>query len=223
MKYGTSFLIMLFSILASAAPSSLNYQGRILKTDGSPLSASNVSFSFEITNSDESCVMYREQLNGVDLSTTKGVFDVAVGTGVKQFPLAPSFKLSDAFVDGKSISCDGAAPVTPAIGSSRKLRVQFYEGSTWRSITPAMEIHSVPFAISAAQLDGKEASEFVIKTGLPTCAAGTFLSWDGTALTCQGTVGAGGGTVTSVTSADSYITVTSSTLAPVLQLNVGTT
>ncbi|WP_081112093.1 tail fiber domain-containing protein [Bdellovibrio bacteriovorus] len=212
----------LIPALLWATPNSLNYQGRILKDDGTPLLYNNVSFSFEITNAAETCIMYREQVNGVNLSATKGVFDISIGSGTKIYPTT-AFQLSEAFQSGVSINCDGTAPITPTAIETRKLRVQFFDGSTWKSITPALEIHSVPFAFSAAKLEGKSASDFVIKTGLPVCGAGTFLSWSGSALTCEGVTGSNGGTVTNVTSTNSYLSVTNGTSTPALTLNVGTT
>uniref|UniRef100_UPI00403DAE8E hypothetical protein n=1 Tax=Bdellovibrio bacteriovorus TaxID=959 RepID=UPI00403DAE8E len=106
---GTSLGLVLFGLAmsATAAPNSLTYQGRILKTDGSPLEYSNVSFSFEVTSPDGLCVLYREQVNGINMTNSGGVFDVAIGKGTKIFPTAASFKLLDAFVNAGSLDCDG--------------------------------------------------------------------------------------------------------------------
>lgn len=53
--------VLLFSFFAQAAPNTLTYQGRILKSDGTPLEHNNVSFLFEIKSEDGLCVYYREQ------------------------------------------------------------------------------------------------------------------------------------------------------------------
>jgi hypothetical protein len=61
------------------------------------------------------------------------------------------------------------------------------------------------------------------KTSLPTCGAGQVLKADGTSLSCvTDATGGGGGTVSSVTSANAYLTVATGTTTPDLTLNVGT-
>lgn len=225
---GTSLVLVLVGLAmsATAAPNSLTYQGRILKVDGSPLEYNNVSFSFEVTSPDGLCVLYREQVNGINMTNSGGVFDVAIGKGTKTFPGAAGFKLLDAFVNSGSLSCDGGSTFNPSFDDIRKLRVQFHDGTGWKVISPDSEIRSVPFAgyaYSATKLGTNSASDFVVKTGIPTCASGTFLSWNGSALSCEAVAGASGGTVTNVTSTNPYLTVATGTSTPALTLNVGST
>ncbi|WP_413568582.1 tail fiber domain-containing protein [Bdellovibrio sp. HCB117] len=226
MKYtGTFLFIFLFLTAAWAGPNSLTYQGRILRADGSPLEFNNVSFQFEITSPDGLCVLYREQVNGINMTNSGGVFDVAIGSGSKSFPTDASFKLLDAFVNSGSLACYGSSNYSPSYDDIRRLRVQFHDGSGWKVISPDSEIRSVPFAgysYSATKLGTNSASDFLLKAGIPTCASGTFLSWNGSALTCSGVAGASGGTVTDVTSANSYLTIVNGTSTPTLTLNVGT-
>jgi|GEM_PF-407413 len=224
--YIVSFLVFLSVVFAQAAPPLFTYQGRILKSDGQPLEYSNVSFIFEVTNPNGTCVIYREQKDGVNMLNSKGVFDVPIGSGTKIFPADPFFSLLDAFNNSAELNCYGGAKYQPVAGDIRILKVQFHDGSGWKVISPSSEIRSVPFsgyAHSAEKLGDKSAADFVLKTGLPTCAANEFLSWDGTALVCAPVSGASGGTVTSVSSTNSYITVANGTSTPALTLNVGTT
>ncbi|MEK2646675.1 tail fiber domain-containing protein [Bdellovibrio sp. BCCA] len=224
--YLFSFLVFLFSSLVLASPNSFTYQGRILKTDGTPLEYAHVSFLFEITNPTGSCVIYREQVDDVNMVNSKGVFDVPIGSGTKLFPAAPTFKLLDAFKNSTTQNCSGGSTYTAASGDTRLLKVQFHDGSGWKIISPSNEIRSVPFSafsLSAETLGDKSASDFVLKTGVPTCAANEFLSWNGTAMVCAPVTGASGGTVTDVTSANGYITIANGTSTPVVTLNVGTT
>lgn len=105
------------------------------------------------------------------------------------------------------------APVTtlPLPGDDRKLRVSFYDGTGWKQIKPDNVIRSVPYAgyaLSAQMLGTNIASDFLLKAGLPTCSSGTFLTWSGT--------------VTALTSPNSYLSVATGTSTPVLTLNVGT-
>lgn len=62
------------------------------------------------------------------------------------------------------------------------------------------------------------------KTILPTCLTGEVLKANGSTLSCvTDTTGAGGGTVSNVTSTNNYLSVATGTTTPALTLNVGTT
>ncbi|WP_374029209.1 tail fiber domain-containing protein [Bdellovibrio bacteriovorus] len=232
MLYGTYLALLLFlsASVGLASPNSLTYQGRILKSDGAPLEHNSVSFLFEITNNSGSCVIYREQKNGINMTNSHGVFDVPIGTGTKMFPSSPTKTLLSAFDNSVVHDCaDGdnnvAGTYTPAVGHTRLLRVQFHDGSGWKVISPDNEIRTVPYAAyakSAEKLGENLASDFVIKTGIPTCGASEFLTWNGTALSCSAVSGASGGTVTNVSSANAYLSVTNGTSTPQLTVNVGT-
>ncbi|WP_157678716.1 tail fiber domain-containing protein [Bdellovibrio bacteriovorus] len=215
------------SILAWAAPNQLTYQGRILKADGAPLEYNNVSFIFEIASPNGSCILYREQKNGINMVNSGGVFDVPIGSGSMQYP-APPFKLSAAFANTTSLTCEGGSPYNPLAEDGRVLKVQFYDGSGWKQISPDSIIRSVPYAhhatsaANAGTVGGYAASDFLLKAGLPSCGPGTFLTYNGAILTCAAVSGASGGTVTDVTSANSYLSITNGTSTPQLTLNVGT-
>lgn len=224
------FLLLSAPLMALASPNSLSYQGRILKPDGSPLQYNNVSFLFEITNPSGTCVIYREQKDAVNMANSNGIFDVPIGTGTKYFPTSPTKTMLSVFDNTQALDC--ASPTntvsgsySPASGDIRRLRVQFHDGAGWNLISPDNEIRTVPFAAyssSSEKLGGYLADDFLIKAGLPSCGANTFLSWNGTALTCKSVTGATGGTVTNVTSANGDIDVATGTSTPVLTLNSGT-
>ncbi|QDK37231.1 hypothetical protein [Bdellovibrio sp. NC01] len=236
--YTALLAIFAISSTAQASPSALTYQGRILNTSGTPLEYNNVSFVFQILNPAGSCIIYQEQISGYNMVNSGGVFDIPIGTGSIQFPLGLSSVL-DAFNNttlfncgtctssGATYSCANTSSTYQATaGDIRKLRVSFHDGSGWKTISPDSVVRSVPFAgyaLAAEKLGTNIASDFLTKAGIPTCAAGTFLSWNGSALSCSGISGANGGTVTDVTSANSYLTVTNGTSTPNLTLNVGTT
>lgn len=225
-----ALIFLSFSIFSAwivqAAPSSLTYQGRILKSDGRPLEYNSVSFQFEITSPDGLCILYREQVNGIDMVNSGGVFDVPIGAlGTQSYPGNGTFTLLDAFKNTGTLTCDGNSPYSPQVDDVRKLRVKFHDGTGWKTISPDSTVRSVPYAgfsLSAAKLGNNTASDFILKTGIPTCGSGTFLSWDGSTLTCAGVAGASGGTVTNVSSANSYLTIVNNTSTPTLTLNVGT-
>ncbi|WP_350159202.1 hypothetical protein [Bdellovibrio sp. 22V] len=227
MRIGTSlilFLAFFAALVVEAAPALFTYQGRILKSDGQALEHNSVSFIFEITNPNGTCVIYREQKDGINMVNSKGVFDVPIGSGTKLFPADPFYSLLDAFNNTKTHDCVGGATYSSLSGDIRLLKVQFHDGSGWKVISPSNEIRTVPFsafAQSSERLGTKTENDFFVKTGLPACASGEFLTWNGTALGCSPVSGASGGTVTNVTSTNAYITVANGTSTPQLTLNVG--
>jgi len=225
-RYRLFFAAILFSsAIAAASPGTLTYQGRILKTDGTPLTYSNVGFIFKITDPSGACVIYQEQISGYDMTNSAGIFDVPIGTGSVTYPLDGSLALMDAFNNSRSFACNGGSTYNASSGDLRKLRVQFFDGSGWQTISPDSVIRSVPFAgysLSAQKLGDHNASDFLLKTGIPNCSADTFLTWNGTQLVCSGVTGASGGTVTNVVSTNNYLTVSNGTTVPSLTLNVGT-
>ncbi|WP_374073545.1 tail fiber domain-containing protein [Bdellovibrio bacteriovorus] len=215
-----------YSLVTQAAPTSLTYQGRIIKADGAPLEHNSVSFIFKITDPTGACVIYQEQVNGIDMTNSGGVFDVPIGQGSVSFPTDGSLNILDTFNNSRSYSCSGGSSYAAAVNDGRKLRVQFYDGTGWRTISPDSTIRSVPFAgysLSAQKLGTNVASDFVLKTGVPTCNANEFLSWNGTAMVCAPVSGASGGTVTNVSSSNAYLAVANGNSTPTLTLNVGTT
>lgn len=216
---------ILFALSASAAPTSLNYQGRILKSDGTPLEYNNVSFIFQVTDPSGACVLYQEQVNGYNMANSGGVFDVPIGQGSVTYPTSGTFTVLDAFNNSTNYTCQGGSPYSPAVNDVRRLRVQFYDGIGWKTVSPDSTIRSVPYAAysySAQKLGDKSLTDFITKNLIPTCGVNTFLTWDGFNFVCVSS-GATGGTVTNVSSANAYLSVTYGTTTPVLNLNVGTT
>ncbi|MDG0817623.1 tail fiber domain-containing protein [Bdellovibrio svalbardensis] len=214
--FSTSVLFFFFLPLTKthAAPAVLTYQGRILNTNGTPLEYSSVSFLFQIMDPLGQCLIYQEQLSGINMVNSGGVFDVPIGTGSIQYPLGAT-SILNAFnntsllscgtctLSGATYSCSNSSSTYQASsGDLRKLRVSFYDGSSWKTIAPDNVIRSVPFAgyaASAEKLGTNVATDFLTKAGLPNCSAGTFLSWNSSTstMTCSA---AGGGTITGVTS-----------------------
>ncbi|KYG67857.1 hypothetical protein AZI87_00835 [Bdellovibrio bacteriovorus] len=231
---GTLLVLALFFYGGSvfAAPAALTYQGRIVKSSGVPLEYNAVAFQFEILAPNKVCVLYREQLNHVDMTNSNGVFDVKIGAS-HSYPLAPTFTILDAFSNGAALTCDGGSPYNPGLTDGRFLRVKFHDGAQWQTISPDNEIRSVPFsgfAASAATLGSHVSTDFVLKTEVNdnlNCSAGNFLTWDATTkkFGCAGVSGASGGTVQTVTASagsSPYLSVSADTVNPEITLNVGT-
>lgn len=208
-------VMQLLSTPAWSKSTSLTYQGRIVKADGHGFDQLGVSFLFQILDPSGQCLIYQEQVGGINL--VNGVFDVAIGNGSVQYPTAAGSNVMDIFNNASTFACgtcsasgsaytcaDSTSNYPAVLGDGRRLRVSFYDGSGWQTITPDNVIRGVPyagFAQSAQKLGNNVASDFLLKAGLPNCGANTFLSWNaGTGtLTCAPVSGASGGTVTNIT------------------------
>ncbi|MDG0818094.1 tail fiber domain-containing protein [Bdellovibrio svalbardensis] len=191
---GISLGLSNFGFAAANSLNTLTYQGRIVKTDGSGLENASVSFLFEVTSPNGLCVIYREQVNGINMVGSGGVFDVPIGSGSRQYP-ATAFTLSQAFSNSQNLTCDGGSIFTPQFDDIRILRVQFHDGSGWKAITPNSEIRSVPYAFNAfnaSTLAGRLPTDFVLKSAVSTCSPGQYLTFDGTSFACQNDAGGAG-------------------------------
>ncbi|HWU42567.1 MAG TPA: hypothetical protein VN132_03980, partial [Bdellovibrio sp.] len=209
--------VSLISWTAFAAPSSLTYQGRILKSDGTPLESKNVSFIFQITNPSGSCIIYQEQVTGYSMVNSGGVFDIPIGNGTVDYPLSGGVGVLDVFNNSTSYNCGDCTGYTcadssggsfnPLSSDGRLLRVQFHDGVGWKTISPDAIIRSVPYAgyaLSAQKLGTNSVNDFILKSdvnnsgsGTTTCDSGNFITWnaDTKKFGCAGVTGSSGGTV----------------------------
>lgn len=215
-------LVLFHTISGEASPQSLSYQGRILKSDNSPLEYNNVSFLFEITSADGNCVLYREQKDAVNMQNSNGVFDVPIGLGTRIFPTDPVFSLADIFVNGVTHNCAGSGSWVASNSAERQLKVQFHDGAGWKVISPANVIRSVPFsytAYSAQKIADKTLNDLLLKTSAPgtACSAEQVITWNGSNFTCV--TDAGGSGVVSDVLAGTGISVTGTTSKTVTLAN----
>lgn len=225
MSLGTSFTFVLTMLMVSfawASPDSFTYQGRIIRSDGTPLEYNNVSFAFEITNPAGNCVLYREQKDSVNMQGTKGVFDVPIGSGTRLYPTGVGDNIRDVFKNSVVLNCSGGGTYTAAENEIRLLKVQFHDGTGWKAITPSTEIRSVPFSTfsySSGRLGNNVAADFVLKSALTTCAVGQYLTFDGTNFTCA--TDAGGAGMVSDVNVTAPLTKGGTATVPVLGISVG--
>ncbi|UOE99791.1 tail fiber domain-containing protein [Bdellovibrio reynosensis] len=228
-----SMVVSLTASFALATPASLMYQGRILKTDGTALNSGTISFLFEVTNPSGSCIIYREQVNGISMNNSGGVFDVPIGLGTITYPdiaANPTFNVLSAFENSTSFVCEGNTPYNAGQSDERKLRVHFHDGTGWKLITPDNVIRTVPYAAhsavatkskSAETLDTHPIADFVLKNMLTTCVSGQYLTYDGTTFACQNDAG-GAGMVSDV-NVSAPLTKGGTASIPVIGVSVGTT
>lgn len=184
---------LFFISFAKAAPSTVHVNGRILKTDGTPLSYNNVSFALDVLSPDGACVLYKEVISGIDMSNSNGYFAIALGSGTRSFPVAAT-DVADKFDNSGTFTCDGGATFSPAANAERKIRIQFHDGSGYQLFTPDSVVRAVPYAWSAnsaQKLAGFTADDFLKLTGLPICASGYYLTYRSGSLSCETPAAAG--------------------------------
>ena len=241
--YFVAILFAAVSVFASS-PSYLTYSAKIVKPDGNPLEATRVDFRFIVQNAAGTCNVYSETFSNVNMAGTQGLAVMTLGSGIREYPSSGSLKFTDVFDNTQTYNCSVGGTYTATSGSSRQIVMQFNDGTGWQTV-PAMQVTSVPYAsyayksqqadtattatnaasattaANALTLNGYADTAFVLKSVLPTCTSGQVLFYNGSAFSCV--AGAASGTVTSVTSGNSYISVASTSSTPVITLNVGTT
>ena len=156
------FCVSVINLAAQAAdvPSKITYQGRILNPDSTPLEAASVSFNVKILDPSGACTLFEENFTGVDMTGSNGVFALNLGTGTRADGQAHSFK--DAFSNLINFPSTGAcgAGYNPTSADSRKLRLVFNDG-TPKTVSPDADLQSVPFALMADRVGGKQVSELL--------------------------------------------------------------
>ena len=132
---------------ASALPEDFTVEGRIYDDQGAPLTTA-VDIKLELVDeATPSCVLYREQRPGVDLSssdpTARGVFSLRLGAVTPNFSAGP---LSALFAPG-TFAGDGCA-VTAAGGSHRLVRtsVRAAGAGSYETLSPDVKVTAVPLA-----------------------------------------------------------------------------
>jgi hypothetical protein len=151
-KFGTSTLsLILIASLAHAAPESFVYEG-VLEDASGPV-ASSSALTLKIYDAALNCLLYEETQNVTPDST--GAFSVRVGSPVAdprrtvndpQLSMDTVF-LSSGIVRGNTTNCPGG--YTAASKDGRRLVINVNSVD----LSPAIEISSAPFALSATTAD----------------------------------------------------------------------
>jgi len=163
-----------------------NYQGQFYNEAGSAVLLDTVNLTLEILDPTGTCLLYSEQQNGIDLSTTNGLFAVQVGsltTGpeaakrtVAPAPVAnrdpvPSLSMATIFSNLVPIFAPGAtncgAGYDPSsaghAGDGRLLRVIVDDVTTSTTVTlsPDLPIGSAGQTVSSQTLQGIGPTGFI--------------------------------------------------------------
>jgi hypothetical protein len=224
------FLVLSLLLGANAAfalPKYTTFQMKIMKPDGTPLTSGSVAFQFTTLSPTGTCVLYVEQFNGISMAASQGLAVLNLGSGTFVYSGLGSPGYTDIFNNSAgTMNCQGSGSYLPSADDRRRIVVQFNDGTAagWQTL-PSIDINSVPFANYAgdsATLSGKLATDFILASKLPgsACTGSQTLTYTGGVFSCVNA--AGSGTVTSVSSANAYLSVGTGTTTPVLTLNVGT-
>lgn len=246
------FLSYFFVSTAFAIPKILTIQTKIIRPDGTLLDNPSVNFQYTTLANAGACVLYVEQFNSFSMAGSGGIAVMNLGSGTQVFSAAGSADYSDIFANTGTYNCQGAGTYNPAATDRRRIIIQFNDGSGsgWQTTTE-VAVNSVPYANYAGDTEkfsGKIVTDFLLSTILPgaPCTAGQSMTYTGGVFTCVANSGsslpsqtgnankflrtdgtnaswvAEVGTVSNVTSANSYITVATGTSTPVITAVVGT-
>jgi len=160
--------VALFSIPLFAGPQSFALQGQIIKPDGTELEAANVSFQVQIYSpAPNQCLIYEETFSGVDMTDSKGLFNLAVGTGIQSgADFEDTYAFSSVFNNGGAAvtptTCLSGGPTyTPSANDQRLLRLSFDDGTGPVTLAQDHVIRSAPFAQQAGAVQGLGASDLL--------------------------------------------------------------
>jgi dihydroxyacetone kinase DhaKLM complex PTS-EIIA-like component DhaM len=203
----TALCVFLVNSTVFATPAGIGFEVLIIKPDDTPLEAPSVDFKFKITDPLGTCVIYIEELSAQDMTGSQGQKSFTIGNPSFQTypdPMVTPLTIAQVFSNSShTFACQSGGSYISASTDKRQLLLEFNDGSGAQALS-TVDINSVPFALEAANI-----------SGMPTCTANQSISFNGSSFTCVPAI-------SSVSSANSYLSVATTTTTPVLTLNVGT-
>jgi len=158
-----SLIVFLCGTVWAGSPQ-VTYQGRIMTAGGSPV-ARPVQFKLQVRSpGNEDCILY-EEVQNQDLTSTSGVFSLALNGSASTRTDGGSYSFSQIFANrgtftlGSGKCTTGTTYITGAT-DNRNLKVYFNDGSGWESL-PLQAINQVPLSVEAAQVGGYPASSIL--------------------------------------------------------------
>jgi hypothetical protein len=196
-------LLLANSAFASGVPASFTYQGIVMNSAGTAPLTSVVSLKLSIYDPTGACLLYQEQQANIDLSQTNGTFAVQVGSSVgaakrvggtdQGLAMPAVFANNGQILATSTTGC--TAGYTPAANDGRLLRVAVTNGGSTVTISPDLQINSVPNALVAETLQGQTPSQIfhAPTVSVFTSGSGTYTVPTGTHFLKIEMVGGGGG------------------------------
>lgn len=150
-------MILLFSA-KSFATNSFVVSGRLLDPSNNPVTGSSINFTVDVMDPTTSNCILHSETKLLDLSTSHGLFEFAVGTGTNLGPYALKTSF-DNNVNFSGLSCSVGTTYSPSPNHGRKLRITFNDGSS-HTLAP-IDISSVPYAFSTEKIANFDANALV--------------------------------------------------------------
>jgi hypothetical protein len=196
--------ILLFAInsMAASVPASFTYQGIVMNSAGTAPLTSVVSLKLSIYDPTGNCLLYQEQQANIDLSQTNGTFAVQVGSAtgaVKRTISDQGLAMPSIFANNGQIlaasTSNCTAGYTPTSADGRLLRVAVTNGGSTVTISPDLQINSVPNSMVAETLQGYSLAQVRAAPNrtILTTGSGTYTVPAGTSYLEIRMIGGGGG------------------------------
>jgi hypothetical protein len=147
----TTFL-SLATAIASEAPKTFTYQGKIFKSNGlDPVEASAVTFKVQIRSPDGLCLLFEETYLR-DMTGTGGIFTLIVGEGSNTG--ASALNLSEVFDNSATKIGASGCTYVPISADTRRVRFSYTDGLESIVLPTDQSIRSVPYAFNATTIQG---------------------------------------------------------------------
>lgn len=161
------FIIFCFSssTFANDVPQTFSLDGQLFSDPAgtTPLNDPNIAFRIQILSEDKSCILYEES-QSTSTAASKGFFSVQVGSSTgstKRTVTDPGRTMVEVFsnllpVTGKSVATGTPCVVTAVGGNRRYVRMIIAPstlGSTERTLSPDLNVDSVPNAVVAERAE----------------------------------------------------------------------
>ena len=225
-------VILTANSVAFASPQYTTYSAKIFKSDGSPLENNRVDFKFTVMDPTATCSVFSEMFAAINMTGSNGNIAITLGSGTRSYPTSGTMVFVDSFKNSGTFSCEQGSTYSPLTTSTRKVVMQFNDGTGWQTVSP-MQVNSVPYAnystladtatsattaSNALALNGKLDTDFVTKP--VTCTTNQILSYNGSTFSCVNNSGGGGGGsgIESITSSSASLVIGGTASAPVLSL-----
>lgn len=165
LKAGTALITLMILTLSFSnanAAAGMTLQGRIVKSDKTPVVSPSVSFLVQVRSpGTENCLLYQE-VHTVDMSASNGLFSLQIGSGTRAsasvdggysiqriFANRGSIDLSSVVVNATNTQpCATGTSYSPAATDKRKILYSFNDGSGPIALSP-IEVTYNPFALYA--------------------------------------------------------------------------
>ncbi len=110
---------LLLSVAANAAGLGLSLQGRILKSDNTPVTSNNVQFRVQIRSPGaEDCLLF-EEFQTVDMTSSSGVFSIVIGAGARSSALIDGgYSIDKIFANRGVLDLSATVPSACALGTT---------------------------------------------------------------------------------------------------------